>query len=188
MTPQECIRAEHEYYIRNISTPQMAMSCEAALDLFGLMDDHRPRALVDFGSGFSSFVLRWYAREIDPRALVCSVDDDVQWLGKTRDFLRYEGLNLDLMFTLDEFLSSNYRDGFDLVFYDLGNLGTRISNLPVALDALAFRGTIVFDDMHKPTLAQAVREELRERNWSLISRKKETLDKFGRFVEIAHKT
>jgi hypothetical protein len=57
---REQIALKHAAYIREVSSPEMAMSLELAHFLLGWCLWKQPKHLLDLGSGFSSYVFRLY--------------------------------------------------------------------------------------------------------------------------------
>src|SRR5262249_9200345 len=107
----------HERYTGSVSAAEWAVSLETAALLRGLCVLMKPAAVLDLGSGFSSFVLRDYAREAGERCTVHSVDEDAGWLEKTRGFLASSGFPDEGTFTWSSFRASD-RPRYDLVLHD----------------------------------------------------------------------
>jgi len=121
-------------YVANVSVFDMAMSLETAVFLLHLCRTVKPVAVADYGSGFSSWVLRHHAATTG--CVVHSFDDDPEWLAKTVRFCaRYcqdtAGFNV-------------WRPGVtlptvDVVFHDIagGELRNRLMG-PVMMSATRF--------------------------------------------------
>lgn len=139
---------DHEAYVREVSSPEYAISLELATFLLALCRHRRPARLLDLGSGFSSFVFRRHQAESEPRPQVWSVDDDPAWRERTRRYLADRGLALDHVVGPDELLDSGVAD-FDLVLHDLNTINSpeRSQLLPAVLGALAGTGVLVVDDL-----------------------------------------
>lgn len=116
--------------------------------------------------------------------VVQSVDDNEFWLEKTRSFLADYGMPCEQLCTWAYFMQNN-RTKFDLIIHDLGNMLMRIETFPVVLDALEEGGLIILDDMHNKRYRRFVNVQSRNTGFSLYSVRKHTLNKFGRFAEIA---
>ena len=63
---------EHRTYTRDVSPDPIAISLELSVFLSVVCDALGPRAILDLGSGFSSYVFRSYAKEArtDPSPVV----------------------------------------------------------------------------------------------------------------------
>ena len=174
----------YEEYTRDISTPAMAISLEAAVFLYILTTKKRPRWILDLGSGFSSFTFRLYSMNTSNEVGIYSVDDDQQWLEKTRSYLTDRGVRSDNLLHWRDFQKLNVTQ-FDLIFHDLGYPNVRAESLPFVLSLLDRGGILVLDDMHKSHYRANVRRVLSTRQFKLFSMRAYTLDKFGRFSSAA---
>lgn len=171
----------HAAYVAGVSTPKMAMSLETAVLLHLLCVDARPRRLLDLGSGFSSFVLRRYAKETG--AEVTSVDDNGDWLARTAAFLADHDLSSDRLRHWDAFVADP-APPYDLIFYDFSSMPVRRDNLPHALDWAA-GGIVVLDDLHKAPYADAARGLIARRpDLRLLPARGHTADRLGRFAGV----
>ena len=173
------LSAQHARYTETVSTPAMALSLELAgtLDaLCRLVSAHR---IADLGSGFSSYVFRQYAQDVD--AVVVSVDADVKWLKRTSDFLALEGRPPHELVEWETFTNSEY-SAFDLVLDDLGDLQRRLDTIPQVLKLVKPAGFIVFDDFHKPSVRSAILRACRVGGHEAMSLRHSTLDDFGRYA------
>ena len=174
----------YEAYIGGISSEDMAASMETAVFLFTLAFVKQPSQILDLGSGFSSFVFRLYAKEAGDGVAVFSVDDNQEWLSKTRSFL--VACDLETTHLLDWRAFSQSKTGrFDLIFHDLGSMELRAETLPHVLDLSLPEGAIVLDDMHSEYYRPIALKIVEESGFSLYSARKYTLDRFGRFSEVA---
>jgi predicted O-methyltransferase YrrM len=164
------LAAEYQDYTSTVSPGTIAISLELAIFLTALCELSRPRAILDLGSGFSSYVFRRYAREsgVSPPPLVYSIDDSEPWLNQTRRFLQRRDLDPGNLYTWSEFVARE-KPAFDLVLQDLGDLGTRLRVLNAVLESCAAGGMMVIDDMHVPGYRRAVLEELNRRGLSHFS-------------------
>jgi predicted O-methyltransferase YrrM len=178
------IKAAYEIYLREISTEDMAASLKASSFLYSLASIGRPSRILDLGSGFSSFVFRLYAKGNDRGTDVFSVDDNRAWLMKTRSFLVGQGMDGMNLFHWQEFRRSN-PGTFDLIFHDLGSMELRAESLPEVLLLCRPGGMVILDDMHSESYRPLALKIVEEAGFHLFSVRKYTLDKFGRFAEIA---
>jgi predicted O-methyltransferase YrrM len=175
------LRPAYERYVRGVSTPEHAASLELASLLRALCEHRRPQRVVDLGSGFTSYVLRAWAAGEGVEAW--SVDDDEEWLGRTRGFLLGEGLGTDNLLAWPDFLARE-PPRFDLVLHDLGRMSTRVATLPRVLDLAAPAALVVLDDVDKDPYYPALRKELSARGWPRYNLRWRTLDGYGRFAAL----
>lgn len=119
-------------YCRTVSRRSMAVSLET---------NRQARTVADFGSGWSSYVLRRYARTFGGVTVV-SVDDDPAWLHRTEQFLVKRWCDTDNLVLWGEYAAT----GFDVVLHDFSSGELRESSMPVAAEALNEGGLIMFDD------------------------------------------
>lgn len=181
---EERLKAAYGSYVKQISTEDMAASLKASSFLYILASITHPSRILDLGSGFSSFVFRLYSKECNHGVEVFSVDDNEEWLVKTRSFLHSQGIEGMNLFHWQEFRQGNHV-GFDLIFHDLGSMELRAETLPEVLSLCRLDGLIVLDDMHSEYYRPLALKTVRKTGFHLCSVRKYTLDKFGRFSEIA---
>lgn len=173
----------YQRYVSAVSSPVWAVSLESAGLLHALCSLTRPRAVLDLGSGFSSAVLRLYAREAAPGCVVHSVDDDAQWLERSRGFLRSLDLSDEglLLWSERNALASAY----DLIFHDMGSMALREESLGFVLTHRAPSGLIVLDDMHKEPYGAVAARTCTDAGLQVISLHELTRDGYGRFASLA---
>ena len=169
-------------YTTLISSEEMAVSLELASVLDALCRLASPQSVLDLGSGFSSYVVRRFARESG--AAVTSVDTSPEWLDRTGEFLAEEGLSTARLAVWSDFVNEN-TDTFDLVLHDMGRKSQRSETFPQVLDLVEPGGHLLLDDMHKPHLQAYYRAALAARNVSSLSLRRLTLDRFGRYAALA---
>ncbi len=162
------IEADYRDYTTHVSPGSIAVSFELAVFVSVLCRAVRPRAILDLGSGFSSFAFRTYARSADPRPAVYSIDDAPDWLDQTRHFLDRRGLATDHLLTWNDFIAGD-RPAFDVVLHDIDTLKTRLRRLDQVLDLCRPGGLIVIDDMHVPGYRRAVLTQLDRRGATYFS-------------------
>lgn len=175
------IRLAYQRYVTSVSHPAHAISLQLAFYLWELMEERQPRRVVDLGSGFSSYVFRLYATRRDPTMVVWSVDDDADWLQRTRRFLIEERLPTSGTVLWDAF---NER-GFDCVLHDLGTMDTRQATLSDALSLVHADGVAVLDDLHFVSYRKFVEMGLERHGFTHASVREKTLDMIGRFSWLA---
>jgi predicted O-methyltransferase YrrM len=158
------LSADHRTYTRAVSPDPIAISLELAVFLGVVCDATTPRAILDLGSGFSSYVFRAYAKSTntEPAPVVHSVDHSREWLAETRRFLEPRGVDCRHLETFDDFVAAD-KPRFDLVLVDIADLGTRVRMIDLVLESCRPGGMIVIDDMHVPGYRRSVLGELRKR-------------------------
>src|SRR5262249_44200139 len=127
------LQRPYQDYTSRISPDPIAISLELATFLAVMCAKCRPRSILDLGSGFSSFVFRTYAKELQPQTLVCSVDHSSRWLNTTRAFLRERGLDCRSLLTWEAFVAATERRCFDLILQDMSDLETRRRQLDLII-------------------------------------------------------
>jgi hypothetical protein len=176
------LRPSHEEYLASVSRADMAVSLELAAFLSALCDWLRPRKIADLGSGYSSFVFRSYAARAGD-CEVWSVDDDGDWLRRTRDWLEAQSLATGNLLLWDDFVREPPR-GVDLVLHDLGHMALRARVLDEVLRRNE-NAIVVLDDMHKTDYGSFARGRLKGSPWRCLSLRAFTLDGLGRYSELA---
>jgi predicted O-methyltransferase YrrM len=171
-------------YINNISSAGMAMSLELASYLYAICFAVSPKISIDYGSGFSSFVIRYYKKALNLSIKVISVDDNHSWLLKTEGFLKENGVDSSNLegFNVESFSKTTK---IDLIFYDLNFVEERVKYLEEVINQLSSNGFIVFDDVHKRDYMVEVIRVLKKNRFKYY--KINCDDKFGRFSIIAFK-
>lgn len=134
--------------------------CETLIAHAGLL------SILDAGSGYSSAFFHTNYPD------VVTVDDDPFWAGKTTTFLQAH-LNRQVEIGPITALS---RTSFDLVFYDYGNIETRIYYFKKALELC--RRCMYVDDMHVSYYQDYVKAKSKKYFLQILPA---TTDKFGRY-------
>lgn len=163
----------YDFYTTYVSMAQMAISLETAAYIGVLA--RTAGSAVDFGSGFTSYVLRRYCDD------VWSVDDSDEWLENTRVYLNGRDVTTDQLVLIDDYPSAQH----DLVVYDYAGGETRDALYGFAFSQIAPGGTIVLDDMQWDSHAENAESAATEAGMELFSCKSWTLDRFGRFAMAA---
>lgn len=172
-------------YVKEVSRADMAASLQCMSFLESMCRAGSYKKLLDFGSGFSSYVFRDYAKK-DPSIKVWSVDDDPQWIEKTREYLRCHQLSDNNLTLLEKFVIAPERD-FDLVLLDLNFVEVRKNYIKLAVECCKPGGMVVFDDVHKPEFMFEVLQQTRDLPVKLYNLKDLTFDQFGRYALLAIK-
>jgi SAM-dependent methyltransferase len=176
------IEKNHKIYINSISSPEMAMSLELANFIFSYCLVKNPKKVADLGSGFSSFLFRFYKENIDNELVAYSVDDSEDWLVKTKDYLLGNKVNVDNLFTLTDFINLKLENQFDVVLLDLNFVEIRKNYIRFSFDLLQEKGFLIIDDVHKVEFLRDVKAFFSSGSRKLINLQKQTKDKFLRFA------
>ena len=182
------IKSEHKVYIEHISSPEMAMSLELAYFIMNYCIEYKPKRLLDLGSGFSSFVFRMYQnnfKEMD--IIVYSIDDNDDWLEKTKNYLNKQNLQDDNLYNLEELKNLNLKNYFDLILLDLNFVDVRKEYLNFSMNLLSKNGLLIVDDVHKVEFLREVKKAAKTNKFKLFNIKNQTLDSFGRFAILLKK-
>jgi predicted O-methyltransferase YrrM len=179
------LRAEitplHQTYTTTISNDVHAASVEIAAFLELFCQISAPKKVADLGSGFSSFIVRRYAASVEPQPEVYSVDNHADWLEKTREYLRAQGVSADNVLIWDDFIAQAEPGTFDMVFHDMGFMDFRAETLEPVLGLTRPGGHIILDDVHKPAYRRFVHNMLDEKGLEFLSLKQITLDSRARY-------
>ena len=170
----------YEEYISTISTGGMALSLEASVFMSVLCQIHKPKSILDLGSGFSSAAFRLYAMNVEPKPHIVSIDDSQEWLDKTGEFLTQHNLEPSNLITWESFLKEN-QDSFDFILHDLGSMKTREKILPEVLSLVSHGGVIVLDDIHKKNYRKSAKRVVDEKGLIYHNLKSFTQDRFERY-------
>jgi predicted O-methyltransferase YrrM len=174
------LESHYKYYVENISSASMAASLELAAFIFSVCKVKRFKRLLDVGSGFSSFIFRLYASEVDD-AIVYSIDDDVLWMEKTKEYLAKNNLNTDNTSAVDAFFNSGIGD-FDMILHDMNFVEVRINYVEKVLAASKVGGMVIMDDVHKPDYMVSLMSKLKNTKSTIYDLKPVTFDNFNRFA------
>ncbi len=165
-------------YVRHVSPAVMTISLPTSAFILALCERLDVSRAVDFGSGFTSYVLRSAVPE------VFSVDDSLEWLTWTRGFLDRHHQPTAGVWTWDEFKAYTH-EPFDLVVYDFSNGQTRLDNCHYALTQLRKGGVCVFDDCQQEPVQKAIANAAREAECDVFGLREWTLDTFHRYAALA---
>ncbi len=149
------IEKAYNEYVPAVSRADYAMSLEQARYLWQLCEERKPRRLVDFGTGFSSFILRSWAKANG--AEHWGVDTNEDWRSKTMLFLINHDLDYRHIVMWDKALE--WKPGeFDLAYFDCSEIIARSWYLRRALDMVAPGGVMVVDDTNHQHYRDVVTE------------------------------
>jgi predicted O-methyltransferase YrrM len=172
-------------YVTYVSRPDMAISRELAVFLYGLCESVRPQYILDMGSGFSSYVFRLYQAKAREAVSVTSVDSDARWLKTTEDYLMRQGVSTAGGRFWPDFSLEN--EHFDLILHDLGGMETRLNSLPALIGSLSPNGALILDDVHKTSYRRDARIVLKQHRVSVYSLVHYTFDGYGRYAWLVTK-
>ena len=112
--------------------------------------------------------------------MVWSVDDNSQWLKKTREFLIDYDLSAKNLDIWNSFCKKK-GDPFDFILHDLDGWEQRKATLEDVVSLIHPAGIIILDDLHKKPYASYVKQVLEKHNLIHYNLKSYTQDKFGRY-------
>jgi predicted O-methyltransferase YrrM len=131
-------------YVARVSWADHAVSLETAACLLQMCEERQPERVLDTGSGYSSYVLRRYAK--DSGAEVVSVETDESWLTKTAAYLEQMEVGTAGLMSWADFQRTPPRP-FDLIFHDLAGGDVRTNSMRLMTDLITADGHLIFDDM-----------------------------------------
>jgi hypothetical protein len=127
----------------------------------------KPVSILDAGSGFSSIAFHSICQN------VTTVDDDQDWGKKTIEILNSELKKNIVIKPLTKILDKK----FDFVFYDYGDIETRIYYFETVLHLCT--GIIYLDDFHVSFYRDYISS--RAKNFEIKNLEDKTGDEFGRY-------
>ena len=186
------IQKMYMLYITHVSSKGHAASLELADYMFEYLKENKPSSIVDMGSGFTSYICRYYQKHYDPSAYCVSVDDNDAWIGRTHVFLSHANVSTDNLILWEEFKDT--KEKFDFILYDMGHIPTRIEHIEFPLSILADGGCILYDDIHfdkeysnkvgihlQPYLQDAFYKMVEKYDLN-IEKLEDTVDDYGRYA------
>jgi hypothetical protein len=144
----------------------MAASYQSLLFCGELIRSENITTILDAGSGLSSV---YFHLKFDN---VLSVDDDAGWADKTRAFVS-DNINKSIVINP---LTSVKDEKFDFVFYDYGNIETRIYYFLTALEMS--RRFFYIDDVHVSYYREYIHAKCKKYNLKFLPA---TMDQYGRY-------
>ncbi len=161
-------------YVAHVSPAQMTISLETSTYILWAAEKIGAIRAIDFGSGFTSYVLRLAGCE------TTSVDDSSEWLHWTQVFLERYGLTTGSLCLLDEF----HPIRADLVVYDFASGQLRDDHFITAFAQIAPGGIAILDDANHPLHQKAMKRAAEKFNYSLYGIGGLTTDWQGRFAAL----
>ncbi len=175
------LRPVYEEYVASISTPDSAISLELAALALILCWIRRPRRILDLGSGFSSWVFRYYQAQAQPAPEIWSVDDDPHWLEQTRRFLSTHQFPVSYLENWQDFAEA-HQAPFDFILHDLGSMALRQAALPRVVALADHRALLLLDDVQKHPYGPYARQLLHNMHLETFNLKFLVRDQFRRYA------
>lgn len=151
----------------SISQKSMAASPSSIEFCLNFINQTKPDSILDAGSGYSSLAFHSIHKNVK------TIDDNQIWGNQTSQIINRilkKTVKIDSIHSITE-------QKFDFVFYDYGDIETRIYYFQLAL--YLCRSAMYLDDMHINFYKDYIFS--RAKQFKLINLKKETIDEFGRF-------
>lgn len=165
----------HDYTL-HVSPPQMAIALETAAYTLWVSQRITLRSAVDFGSGFTSYVLRLVCDD------VWSVDDSPEWLDWTRTFLDRYRQDTSQLVTWNDYRTRDLTH--DLVVYDFSCGQMRDDNFDFAVGQLRAGGIGVMDDANHQDHQTSMHKAARKHGYGLFGLQDWTRDQYHRFAAL----
>jgi hypothetical protein len=172
---------EYVDYGRVVSKRGMAINALTAGLFWWACDQVKARSVCDLGSGFSSYVAARYAAESG--ATVASVDDEAQWLDRTRLFLRRHRVSTAgvMHWAGWEWLPDRY----DVILHDFNCGDTRNATMWTAAKRLNPGGLLIFDDAQHNLHHAEMWKVCEHYGWTFVPLYDATHDETDRFAALA---
>jgi len=180
--PDSIIESTYQEYVGSISTADKVISYELVAFLWHILQTIKPKLVIDLGSGFSSYLFRYYQSTAVEPCRVISCDDSEHWLERTHHFLRTKHLSSDDLMLWDTFITQCNNESPDLILDDLGQIPARIKTLPQILSLTRPQTLTIIDDLHKYQLRRSVLGQLPSMKYHVYDLTPITYDHFGRYA------
>lgn len=161
----------YDEYIASVSPSNMALSWESLTAIEQILDQEKPRRILDYGSGFGTCLFAIYAKANG--AIVESYDSDSQWLARSQQFLESHDLAEHVTFVDNDTIDSVVPAEF--VSWDYDKNPIRVDWMPLAFNNVSDGGILYVDDMHSAEIEAACRAL----NGTILS--ETPRDSFGRY-------
>jgi hypothetical protein len=166
-------------YVTHVSPYVMAISLNTSAYILWAARKIRAESAIDFGSGFTSYVLRLACDD------VWSVDDSPEWLEWSARFLeRYGMLHVGHLERWHLFAYRN-QDPRDIVVYDFSGGDMRNDNFGYAISMVGSIG--VLDDAQHPEHQKTMHQAAREQGYDLFGLRDWTCDGVDRYAALVVK-
>lgn len=166
-------------YTENVSHDGMAIALRTAVYCVWLCEQLDAKTACDFGSGFTSYALRWYAQN-KKGVQVTSIDDNAEWLEKTGKFLADHDMATGELVLWDDIAALW---PFDVVVYDFGGGEWRERWMHYALQHTA--KACVFDDVMHDGHRKKMDEVCELEQMPVFGLDPWTRDRFHRYAALA---
>jgi predicted O-methyltransferase YrrM len=167
----------YQDYIKHVSPSQMTIALETSAYLLWAMEQlPQVRSAVDFGSGFTSYVLRLACAD------VWSVDDSPEWLCWTRRFLERHGKDCGQLAVWDDYKHTEH--SHDVVVYDFSSGQMRDDYFQFAIGQLSPGGIAILDDANHQGHQKSMYKAARHYRYGLFGLQDWTRDFHRRFAAL----
>ena len=161
-------------YVAHISPARMAISQETAAYILWVCEAQGAATAIDFGSGFTSYVLRFAGCD------TISVDDSPEWLHWTGTFCdRYDQTDGRLVL-FDDFRPRRA----DVVVYDFGGGQLRNDHFVTAIAQIGPAGIGILDDANFDIHRKAMHRACSRFHYDLFSLEDWTRDWYDRYAAL----
>lgn len=172
------LKNEYRNYTTTISNMIMAASLRCCVFLTCMYEEIKPNRILDLGSGFSSYTLRYFRNKFNLDTEIYSVDSDIHWLSKSKEFCKNNNVDVSHFYSWDDI--KNVKKPFDLIFMDIDKSKKRIYYYDHICNHFLSKNTFMFvDDMHKPIIRNKIKQL--DNSHTRHNVRNETLDKFKRY-------
>lgn len=143
-------------YTTNVSDTIMPASMRCCVFLICMYEVLQPERVLDLGSGFSSYALRYFKDKFSWNTEIYSIDNYDWWLGKTIDFCTQNEVDTNHFYIWKQI--KDMEIPFELIFVDIEFRERRLKYFdPVYKRFLADKTFMLLDDMHMAVLRTKAR-------------------------------
>lgn len=171
----------YDEYVRDVSPDNMAVSLLTATYFLYLCRALKAKAVVDFGSGFSSYVAGYYAAEAGGYVDAVSVDDNDEWMKKTGEFIGARQIYTELM-SWEHYQHTHHQH--NVALYDLSSGDIRESGMELVARRTKPGGVVLFDDANHKSHREVMQAVAMKFRWDLYFLHEYTTDPYGRFTAL----
>ncbi len=165
-------------YVTHVSPYVMAISLETSAYILWAARATGATSAIDFGSGFTSYVLRCALDD------VWSIDDSREWLDWTGTFLERYGKRYRGRMCQWKFFRYYDQRPRDLVVYDFSGGEMREKYFGYAMQMIAPGGIAVLDDAQHPEHQKTMHQEAREQCCDIFGLREWTRDGVDRYAAL----
>jgi len=171
----EKLKTQLKYYKKHVSDGYV-INWKTTRFLIKLINTMKPQRVLDLGTGWSSYILRFGDAE------VCSLDTNEKWVEKTRGFLEMHNLDNGYIGLLEDYALPT-EPTYDLVLLDTQPGRERHKLFPVVKKCC--KGIIVFDDWQTWRIREPAIEFFKD--WEILELEERTKDSYDRFIAVAYR-